>query len=45
MIKAKKDLGQNFLVDQVALNKIFELINTKNPDHFLEICPGKGALT
>ena len=45
MIKAKKDLGQNFLVDQVALNKIFELINPKNTDHFLEIGPGKGALT
>ena len=45
MIKAKKDLGQNFLVDQVALNKIFELIKPKNTDHFLEIGPGKGALT
>ena len=45
MIKAKKDLGQNFLVDQVALNKIFKLIKPENTDHFLEIGPGKGALT
>ena len=45
MIKAKKDLGQNFLIDEVALNKIFELINPKATDHFLEIGPGKGALT
>ena len=45
MIKAKKDLGQNFLIDEVALNKIFELINPRTKDHFLEIGPGKGALT
>ena len=45
MTKAKKDLGQNFLIDEVALNKIFELINPKATDHFLEIGPGRGALT
>ncbi len=45
MIKAKKELGQNFLIDEVALNKIIELINPRNEDHFLEIGPGRGALT
>ena len=45
MIKAKKDLGQNFLIDKVALNKIIELINPSNVEHFLEIGPGQGALT
>jgi len=45
MVKAKKDLGQNFLIDEVALNKIFELINPRTMDHFLEIGPGRGALT
>ena len=45
MIKAKKELGQNFLIDEVALNRIIELINPRNKDHFLEIGPGRGALT
>ena len=45
MIKAKKELGQNFLIDEVALNRIIELINQRNEDHFLEIGPGRGALT
>ena len=45
MIKAKKDLVQNFLIDKVALNKIIELINPSNVEHFLEIGPGQGALT
>lgn len=45
MIKAKKDLGQNFLIDEVALNKIIEIINPKKKEHFLEIGPGQGALT
>ena len=45
MIKAKKDLGQNFLIDEVALNKIVEIINPNKKEHFLEIGPGQGALT
>ena len=45
MIKAKKELGQNFLIDEVALNKLIELIKPSNEDHFLEIGPGQGALT
>ena len=45
MIKAKKDLGQNFLIDEVVLNKIIEIINPNKKEHFLEIGPGQGALT
>jgi dimethyladenosine transferase len=45
MIKAKKDLGQNFLIDEVALNKIIEIINPNKKEHFLEIGPGQGAIT
>ena len=45
MVKAKKELGQNFLIDEVALNSIIELISPRNEDHFLEIGPGRGALT
>ena len=45
MMKAKKNLGQNFLIDEVALNKIIEIVNATKTDHFLEIGPGRGALT
>ena len=45
MARAKKDLGQNFLVDSVVINKILSLINPKEEENFLEIGPGKGALT
>ena len=44
MIKAKKSLGQNFLIDQNILKKIVSLI--KIEDKFvLEIGPGTGNLT
>ena len=44
MIKPKKSLGQNFLIDQNILKKIVSLI--KIEDKFvLEIGPGTGALT
>ena len=45
MARAKKDLGQNFLVDSVVINNILNLINPKEEENFLEIGPGKGALT
>ena len=45
MIKAKKDLGQNFLIDEIIINKIVETINPDSEDIFLEIGPGKGAIT
>jgi len=44
MIKAKKSLGQNFLIDQNIIDKI---INTVEIDHksILEVGPGTGNLT
>ena len=45
MIKAKKSLGQNFLTDEMVLNKIIEAVSPKKGDHFFEIGAGKGALT
>ena len=44
MIKAKKSLGQNFLIDQNILEKITNLTNIKNKT-ILEIGPGTGNLT
>ena len=44
MIKAKKRLGQNFLIDQIILNKIVDLVNIQNKA-VLEIGPGTGNLT
>ena len=44
MIKAKKSLGQNFLIDQNIINKIVNIIELKNRN-ILEIGPGTGNLT
>ena len=44
MIKAKKSLGQNFLIDQNIINKIINIIDIKNKN-ILEIGPGTGNLT
>ncbi len=44
MIKAKKSLGQNFLVDNNILEKIVEVTEIKNK-YILEIGPGTGNLT
>jgi 16S rRNA (adenine1518-N6/adenine1519-N6)-dimethyltransferase len=44
MIKAKKSLGQNFLIDKNILEKITELTNLKNKT-VLEVGPGTGNLT
>ena len=44
MIKAKKSLGQNFLIDKNILKKIVETINIENKI-ILEIGPGTGNLT
>jgi len=43
--KAKKCLGQNFLVDPNIIKKILKYADIKNSEHILEIGPGKGALT
>ena len=43
-IKAKKSLGQNFLIDQNILEKIVNTVKIENKE-ILEIGPGKGNLT
>ena len=44
MIKAKKSLGQNFLIDQNILKKIVSIIKIEDKS-ILEIGPGTGNLT
>ena len=44
MIKAKKSLGQNFLIDQFIIEKITNIVLLKN-QNILEIGPGTGNLT
>ncbi len=44
-MKAKKSLGQNFLIDNEIITKISENINVCKDDLIIEIGPGKGALT
>jgi len=44
MIKPKKSLGQNFLIDNNILNKIIKLAEISNCD-IVEIGPGTGNLT
>ncbi len=44
MTKAKKSLGQNFLIDKNIIDKITNIINIKNK-MVLEIGPGTGNLT
>ena len=43
MIRAKKSLGQNFLIDQNIINKITNLIDIENK-WILEVGPGTGNL-
>ncbi len=43
--RAKKSLGQNFLVDQAAQRRIVESLGAGPDDEVLEIGPGQGALT
>ena len=44
MIRAKKSLGQNFLIDKDIIDKIVNIIDLKNKN-ILEIGPGTGNLT
>ena len=44
MIKAKKSLGQNFLIDNNIIDKILDIVNIQKKD-VLEIGPGTGNLT
>lgn len=44
-LHAKKSLGQNFLVDEGALEKVAAAADLKAEDEVLEIGPGLGSLT
>ena len=44
MIKAKKSLGQNFLIDNNIINKILNIVEIENRN-VLEVGPGTGNLT
>nr|WP_198134560.1 16S rRNA (adenine(1518)-N(6)/adenine(1519)-N(6))-dimethyltransferase RsmA [Geotalea uraniireducens] len=44
-IRAKKSMGQNFLVDRNVLTRIVDAVNISAEDRILEVGPGKGALT
>ena len=43
--KARKRFGQNFLHDQMVIQKIVNSINPRQGDRIVEIGPGEGALT
>ena len=43
--RARKRFGQNFLVDQLIINRIVEAINPQPGQHIVEIGPGQAALT
>ena len=45
IIKAKKSLGQNFLIDKNILRKIIDFAKIDNNSEVLEIGPGSGNLT
>tara|TARA_B100000029_G_C17418301_1_gene903335 strand:- start:38 stop:829 length:792 start_codon:yes stop_codon:yes gene_type:complete len=45
IIKPKKSLGQNFLIDKNIIKKIVEVGNIKNESTILEIGAGTGSLT
>ncbi|MDB4815964.1 16S rRNA (adenine(1518)-N(6)/adenine(1519)-N(6))-dimethyltransferase RsmA [Gammaproteobacteria bacterium] len=45
MPKAKKSLGQNFLIDTSVVNQIIQFVNPDSSHRFLEIGPGKGVIT
>lgn len=44
-MKAKKSLGQNFLIDKNIISKIVTEFSSCNNDLIIEIGPGQGALT
>ncbi len=44
-MKAKKNLGQNFLNNEAICNNIVSLLCPENEDLIIEIGPGKGILT
>jgi 16S rRNA (adenine1518-N6/adenine1519-N6)-dimethyltransferase len=45
MVRAKKSLGQHFLVDPLIVSRIIEALNPRAGETVLEIGPGQGVLT
>ena len=45
MPRAKKSLGQNFLIDSNVIDQIIQYVKPDQQDVFLEIGPGKGAIS
>jgi len=43
--RARRDLGQNFLVDRHSIERIVEALDPRSGEPILEIGPGRGALT
>jgi 16S rRNA (adenine1518-N6/adenine1519-N6)-dimethyltransferase len=43
--RAKKSLGQNFLVDPSVIGRIVDATGVRDGEHVVEIGPGRGALT
>ena len=44
-LPARRELGQNFLVDRRAIERIVEALDPRRGEPILEIGPGRGALT
>ena len=44
-MKYRKRFGQNFLTDEVVINRILSAINLRESDKVIEIGPGGGAIT
>lgn len=44
-VRAKKSLGQNFLIDPNYQQKIVDALNLREEDELIEIGPGTGAIT
>jgi 16S rRNA (adenine1518-N6/adenine1519-N6)-dimethyltransferase len=44
-LRTKKKFGQHFLTNDAALLQLINAINPSENDHFVEIGPGRGALT
>lgn len=45
MLRAKKSLGQNFLIDERVIEQIVSAVDPREGETILEIGPGHGALT
>ncbi len=45
MLRAKKSLGQNFLVDEGVIERIVREVGVRADETLVEIGPGRGALT